>query len=202
MNFQVIFCGMSLWLTLANLSLGQEPQEAPKSLPPLPIPMEAEEGVLVPGQQAELEALTEEEREQIFQPVNLNLKGPTQFKIRVRPQAYLDEEDPSRGLIKPPPMQVDVFDAVTESMSLQQFTGNGVESPFFTPVAPFCYPPLYFEDPYLERYGDGYCDPLQTLISGAHFYARIPLLSINLIKQPPHRPVLNLWADPVDEVRR
>ncbi|MDB4638180.1 hypothetical protein OAF24_04700 [bacterium] len=201
MNFQIIFCGMSLWLSLANFSLGQESQEALKSLPPLPIPVE-EEVDLVPGQQAELESLTGEELQQIFQPVNLGLKGPTQFKIRIRPHVYLDEEDPSRGLIEPPPMQADVFDTETEPMSLQQFTGNGVESPFFTPVSPFCYPPLYFEEPYLERYGDGYCDPLQTLISGAHFYARIPMLSINLIKRPPCRPVLNLWADPVDEARR
>lgn len=206
MKFRIILLGTMHCLILSGVSPGQEKQAAPMLVPPLPMPSlevppapgDEAAPTLLPGQEAELEALTEEERKQIFLPVDLDLKGAREFAIRTKPQVPLDEADPSRGSIEPPPMQANYFDVVPDPISLHLSWGDGVESPFYTPVAPFCCPPLYFEDPYLERYGDAYCCPAQSVVSGARFYAHIPLLPFKMLVEPPCRPALNLWADPVD----
>jgi hypothetical protein len=197
---------MMVWLLLIDVSPGQEYQDAPLLVPPLPkanltwLPAPGDEATatLLPGQDAKLEALTEEEREQVFKSVDLDLKSPREFTIQTKPEVPLDEDDPSRGLIEPPPMQANSFDVVPEAVSLHLYGGDGVEYPFYTPVAPFCYLPLYFEDPCLERYGDAYCCPVQSVVSGVRFYSDIALLPYNMLSEPPCRPILNLWADPVD----
>lgn len=53
-------------------------------------------------------------------------------------------------------------------------------------VAPNLYhQPLYFEQPYLERFGVGPHRALQPWSTGMAFYGRIPLLPISLLKHPP-----------------
>lgn len=206
MKCRIILLGMTCWLLLIGVSSGQENQTALMLVPPLPmpslelppVPSDEATPTLLPDQGPELEALTQEERDQIFTPVDLNLKRPRQFTIRTKPEVPVDEDDPSEGLIEPPPMQANTFDVDPNRISLQLQMGNGVEYPFYTPVAPFCYLPLYFEDPYLERYGDAYCCPVQSVVSGVRFYADIPLLPFKMLSEPPCQPILNLWADPVD----
>ena len=43
-------------------------------------------------------------------------------------------------------------------------------------TSPTLLPPLYFEDPQLERYGHSFPPCCQPLISGAHFFTRLPIL--------------------------
>jgi len=202
-GIRMIAFGMMIFLAMTKLSYGQETEPDLKLLPPLPMPASESEGEssLLPSQEPMLEALSEEELEQIFQPVDLSLKKSNQFTIRTQLNVYLDVDDPSRGMIEPPPMQANPFDAGSEPVSLQDYTGNGVEFPYYTPVAPFCYPPLYFEDPCLERYGDAYCEPFQSVVSGARFYLQIPMLSINMFKEPPCKKSYNIWTHTVDEAR-
>jgi hypothetical protein len=50
----------------------------------------------------------------------------------------------------------------------------------------FCYKPLYFEQPNLERYGIGYSCPTNALVSGGKFFADATMLPIHLIKKPPN----------------
>jgi hypothetical protein len=49
----------------------------------------------------------------------------------------------------------------------------------------FCYKPLYFEQPNLERYGIGYGCPTNALVSGGKFFVDAALLPVNLVRQPP-----------------
>jgi hypothetical protein len=46
--------------------------------------------------------------------------------------------------------------------------------------------PLYFEEVNLERYGYTMSPVLQPLISGAHFFATIPVLPYKMTTHPPH----------------
>jgi hypothetical protein len=55
----------------------------------------------------------------------------------------------------------------------------------------FCCGPLYFEEPNLERYGYTH-GILQPIISGAHFFATIPLLPYKMVVHPPHECVYTL----------
>ena len=56
----------------------------------------------------------------------------------------------------------------------------------FTWAAPnFYHQPLYFEQPYLERFGAGPHRALQPWTSALGFYSRIPLLPFAMLKQPP-----------------
>lgn len=49
----------------------------------------------------------------------------------------------------------------------------------------FCYKPLYFEQPNLERYGIGYGCPTNALVSGGKFFVDAALLPVHLVRQPP-----------------
>jgi hypothetical protein len=205
---------------------------AVRELPPLPeesenLPSKDLKSRLLPGKEQEIrwKALTSEERALVFKHVDLNLKSACEFTIHTEPNLPLHESNPSKettehspdrqdtseevhdevldqATIQPPPMQRNTFDVDAVPISLHIRGGNGVESPFYTPVAPFCYPPLYFEDPCLERYGDAYCCPVQSVVSGARFYSQLTVLPISMLFNPPCQPVLNLWADPVDPAWR
>lgn len=48
-----------------------------------------------------------------------------------------------------------------------------------------CHKPLYFEDVALERYGHSYGPFVQPLISGAHFFATLPILPYKMGLEPP-----------------
>jgi hypothetical protein len=50
----------------------------------------------------------------------------------------------------------------------------------------FCYKPLYFEQPNLERYGIGHSCPTNSFLSGARFFADVALLPVHALCQPPH----------------
>lgn len=50
----------------------------------------------------------------------------------------------------------------------------------------FCHQPLYFDHVSLEVYGQSLNRHLQPLLSGARFFATIPLLPIKLAHTPPH----------------
>ena len=49
-----------------------------------------------------------------------------------------------------------------------------------------CHKPLYFEDVHLERYGHSWGPYLQPLVSGAHFFATVPILPYKMGMYPPH----------------
>lgn len=52
----------------------------------------------------------------------------------------------------------------------------------------FHHRPLYFEQPNLERYGNGPCRIAQPAMSSAHFLLSVPLIPLKMIHNPP-------WAD-------
>jgi hypothetical protein len=55
----------------------------------------------------------------------------------------------------------------------------------------FCHGPLYFEEDYIERYGHSW-GPAQPFVSGAHFFARIPLIPYMATVYPPHECIYTL----------
>jgi hypothetical protein len=48
-----------------------------------------------------------------------------------------------------------------------------------------CHKPLYFEDEQLERYGHSFSPCLQPIVSGAHFFTRLPVLPYCMGVEPP-----------------
>jgi hypothetical protein len=48
-----------------------------------------------------------------------------------------------------------------------------------------CHKPLYFEDEQLERYGHSFTPCFQPLVSGAHFFTRLPVLPYCMGVEPP-----------------
>jgi hypothetical protein len=52
-------------------------------------------------------------------------------------------------------------------------------------AAALCHKPLYFEDEQLERYGHSWPPCCQPLISGAHFFTRLPVLPYCMGVEPP-----------------
>jgi hypothetical protein len=49
-----------------------------------------------------------------------------------------------------------------------------------------CHKPLYFEDVHLERYGHSWGPYLQPVLSGAHFFATVPILPYKMGMYPPY----------------
>jgi hypothetical protein len=49
-----------------------------------------------------------------------------------------------------------------------------------------CHKPLYFEDEHLERYGHSWTPCLQPFVSGAHFFATLPVLPYCMGVEPPN----------------
>ncbi len=49
-----------------------------------------------------------------------------------------------------------------------------------------CHKPLYFEDEHLERYGHSWAPCCQPLISGCHFFTRLPVLPYCMGVEPPN----------------
>jgi hypothetical protein len=48
-----------------------------------------------------------------------------------------------------------------------------------------CHKPLYFEQPHMERYGHSWGPVLDPVLSGAHFFASVPLLPYHMGLEPP-----------------
>jgi hypothetical protein len=48
-----------------------------------------------------------------------------------------------------------------------------------------CHKPLYFEQAHMERYGHSYGPVLDSVISGAHFFATVPVLPYKMGLEPP-----------------
>lgn len=55
-----------------------------------------------------------------------------------------------------------------------------------------CHKPLYFEDVHLERYGHSWGPYVQPLVSGAHFFGRLPILPYMMGLQTPDECVYTL----------
>ncbi len=55
-----------------------------------------------------------------------------------------------------------------------------------------CHKPLYFEDVQLERYGHSWGPMLQPIVSGAHFFGRLPVLPYCMGLQAPNECVYTL----------
>jgi len=55
-----------------------------------------------------------------------------------------------------------------------------------------CHRPLYFEEVNLERYGYSCCRIGQPLLSGAHFFATVPILPYKMTVEPPRECVYTL----------
>ena len=49
-----------------------------------------------------------------------------------------------------------------------------------------CHKPLYFENESLERYGHSWGPYVQPLVSGAHFFSRLPILPYEMGLEPPN----------------
>jgi hypothetical protein len=49
-----------------------------------------------------------------------------------------------------------------------------------------CHKPLYFEDEQLERYGHSWPPCCQPLVSGAHFFTRLPVIPYCMGVEPPN----------------
>ena len=49
-----------------------------------------------------------------------------------------------------------------------------------------CHKPLYFEDEQLERYGHSFTPCIEPFVSGAHFFATIPVLPYCMGVEPPN----------------
>ena len=56
----------------------------------------------------------------------------------------------------------------------------------------FYYRPLYFEQPNLERYGQGTYRALQPVVSAAHFFGTVPLLPVKAFIDHPLEPTYSL----------
>lgn len=80
--------------------------------------------------------------------------------------------------------------SVTTPTWLHHPDGGWVDQSLNGPVAPFCYLPTYFEDRSLERFGCTHGCITQSFLSGAEFFARVPLLPYLMTVEPPwrHRP--------------
>jgi len=59
----------------------------------------------------------------------------------------------------------------------------GTNSAWASPA--FCYNPLYFEQPNIERYGIGYARPTNAIVSAGRFFCDVTLLPLHAICQPP-----------------
>ena len=59
-------------------------------------------------------------------------------------------------------------------------------------AASLCHQPLYFEEVNIERYGYSRHPLLQPVVSGAHFFATVPVLPYKMTVEPPRRSVYTL----------
>jgi hypothetical protein len=66
------------------------------------------------------------------------------------------------------------------------------QTTFLWKASALCHKPLYFEDPQLERYGHSFPPCCQPLISGAHFFTRLPVLPYCMGVEPPMECVYSL----------
>lgn len=92
---------------------------------------------------------------------------------------------PSRALFGK--MQLtSAFEEDLQNQATEVENGPAKTHSTFCWVAPnFYHQPLYFEQPYLERFGAGPHRALQPWSAGLAFYSRIPLLPVSLLKHPP-----------------
>jgi hypothetical protein len=59
------------------------------------------------------------------------------------------------------------------------------QTTFLWKASALCHKPLFFEDEQLERYGHSFAPCCQPLISGAHFFTRLPVLPYCMGVEPP-----------------
>jgi len=59
------------------------------------------------------------------------------------------------------------------------------ETTYLWKASALCHKPLYFEDEQLERYGHSWPPCCQPLVSGAHFFTRLPVLPYCMGVEPP-----------------
>ncbi|QDV51130.1 hypothetical protein [Gimesia fumaroli] len=97
--------------------------------------------------------------------VELGLKPITQMSVSARPPAgELPKNTAAEQLEKLPTRQVVMGETRNWELSTMEWEAPGV-----------AYNPLYFEEPYLERYGYNY-GALQPFLSAGRFFGRIPAL--------------------------
>jgi hypothetical protein len=60
------------------------------------------------------------------------------------------------------------------------------ETVYLWKASALCHKPLYFEDEHLERYGHSWPPCCQPLVSGAHFFTRLPILPYCMGIEPPN----------------
>jgi hypothetical protein len=138
-----------------------------------------------------------------MQPVKLNLAPLAEWNNLNQQSQRLTIDPRYRDgrLIEPnePPKDLLNQQVPDHAVTLDGLTGEGgIEHPYFAPVAPFCYYPLYFEEGCLERHGQSAGPLLQPVFSGIEFYSRIGLLPVKMLFERPRQPRLYLWPDPVD----
>lgn len=184
-----------------------------QTVPPPPPPAPAAEGQPPasvpppPPEQSEL-ALPEvfDPNDPAMEPVDLHLKPLTEWNnlneesptlhIDAR---YADGKIMGKNFAQEAPKDLTVRSNISQQpRSLDLVDGGGIENPYFAPVSPFCYKPLYFEEGCLERHGQSAGPLFQPLFSGLEFYTRIGLLPVKMIFEKPNREYLTIWPEPVD----
>lgn len=122
------------------------------------------------------------------QMVNLELTPLSQLSINVKPPAGdLPKNTAAAHLDKIPARQVVMGESRNWELTTKEWEAPGV-----------AYNPLYFEEPYLERYGYNY-GALQPFISAGRFFGRIPALPYMIGANPIHECKYSLgYARPGD----
>jgi hypothetical protein len=62
---------------------------------------------------------------------------------------------------------------------------NWPETCYTWKASGLCHKPLYFEQSHMERYGHSWGPVLDPVVSGAHFFASVPMLPYKMGLEPP-----------------
>ena len=75
----------------------------------------------------------------------------------------------------------------------QSFPGRcWPQTTYMWKASALCHKPLYFENESLERYGHSWGPYVQPLVSGAHFFTRLPILPYEMGLEPPNECIYSL----------
>ncbi len=92
----------------------------------------------------------------------------------------------------PPDAAADVFGSATTSLRLADEPRSWPTSAFYWQASWLAHRPLCFEEKMLERYGYSHFPLAQPVISGAHFFATLPILPYKKGLDPHHQPIYDL----------
>lgn len=112
---------------------------------------------------------------------NSSIKNPTEMGVGIRP---------SEGTL-PKNRAAEFFDEEPEVYVGTGTSRGTFEHSYYWAASGFCHRPLYFEEINLERHGYSR-GILQPVVSGAHFFASIPLMPYKVVAHPARECVYTL----------